>query len=131
MWREVKKVTPCTACGRPAKRHSIKRKLVYTENGKKELVVSKHYCPVCDKHFTNPDGEKHAPLRRNVSWGIILKALRLAENMTLSDVCQELYMELGYNLSPTTLHDWVVGREQLLKRIPERFLGIPQIGKET
>ena len=122
MWREVKKIIPCIVCGRAAKRHSVKRKMIDTENGKEELTVSKHYCSACDKHFTNPDGEKHAPLRRSVSWGIILKALRLAENMTLLDTCDALREEIGYALSPTTLHGWVLGRERLLEKMPKRFL---------
>jgi len=85
---------------------------------------------MCDRHFTNPDGEKYAPLRRSVSWGIIFKALQLSESRILSEVCEEIHKETGYNLSTTTLHDWVMDREKLLRRMPKRFLGMQEIGKE-
>jgi len=119
MWVESKKVASCVYCGRLSKRHSLNHKTIVTETGKTELVVSKHYCPYCNKHFTNPDGEKHAPLRRNVSWGLILLALRLAENMTLENACDELRKQIGHELRPTTLHDWVMSKERLLKRYEE------------
>ena len=127
MWREVRKLAHCIRCGRLSKRHSVKKKVVHTENGKEELTVSKHYCPSCDKHFTNPDGEKHAPLRRNVSWGLLHRALQLAECGTLEQTCSALKKETGYNLSQTTLHDWVSEKDALLKRMNE----VLSMGKET
>jgi hypothetical protein len=131
MWTEVRKTAPCVYCGRDSKKHSVKRKKVRTEEGVQQLIVSTHYCRSCDKYFTNPDGEKHAPIRRGVSWGIILKALRLVEDMTLEQACQALRRQTGYELSPTTLHDWESDRDALLKKIPKEFLELESVGKET
>ena len=119
MWREVKKEIPCVYCGRLSKRHSIKEKEVNTEKGKTKLVFSKHYCVSCDKYFTNPASEKHAPIRRNVSWGLLWKAVDLAKTMTLDQASTEIKAQTGYSLSPTTLHDWVSNSEELKRRFDE------------
>jgi hypothetical protein len=119
MWKEVKKEIPCVHCGRSAKRHSIKKKEVNTELGKTMLVFSKHYCPSCDKYFTNPASEKHAPIRRNVSWGLLWKAVELAKTMSLDKASAEIQTQTGYSLSPTTLHDWVSNSEELRRRFEE------------
>lgn len=116
MWREVEKILPCVKCGTPSKRHSVKTKTIYTETGRTELEASKHYCPRCRVHFTNPASEKHAPLRRKISWGLLFKALQLSSDMTLENACEEIRKQTGYALSPTTLHDWVVEQGKLRKR---------------
>lgn len=86
------------------------------ENGKTFLTVSKHYCAHCKKHFTNPAGEKHAPLRRSISWGLLLRVLQIADARTLEEACAEIKKQTGYELRPTTLHDWVTDQSQLLER---------------
>ena len=119
MIREIAKAVPCVFCGRDAKRHSVRKKVLYTEYGETLLSASKHYCVFCRKHFTNPATQKHAPIRRNVSWGLIFKAIDLSSDQTLDKACSELRKQTGYDLRPTTLHDWVVSHEQLVQKYSE------------
>jgi len=119
MWTEVRKVVPCVVCGRDSKKHSVKKKMIHIESGKKELIVSEHYCTTCNKHFTNPAGEKYAPIRRNVSWGIIRMALSLSETLTLEKTSSEVLRKTGYRVSPTTLYDWIKGKEKLLQKMEQ------------
>ena len=108
-----RKESVCPKCRTVSKRHSEGRRRL-REVGVSypvvlEVTYSKHYCPKCRKHFSQP--MEHIALPSGRFTNRVRRTaldLVLRRSMTLEKATHRMSQMYHVHVPPTTLHDWVV-----------------------
>lgn len=96
----------CPVCGTSSKRHSTVIRCIRDFCGKYQVIVSRHWCTSCKKHFTNPALLDVVASSSRWSREVIGAAIGLCrQGKTLPVVADEL-RKRGAAVPVTTLHDW-------------------------
>ncbi|MCX7934632.1 MAG: hypothetical protein N3A66_05160 [Planctomycetota bacterium] len=108
-----RKVAPCVKCGTLSKRHSLGQRRL-REVGVAgptilHITYSKHYCPVCERHFNLPM-EHLAQPGSNFTNRVHRLAVELVtrHNFTLEKAKEILKQKYHVHVPVTTIHEWVV-----------------------
>lgn len=116
----VRRVAPCSRCGKMSKRHSMGQRNLYEVgiDGPVMLKVeySKHRCPNCQRIFSSPMDSLAKPRSRFTN-RVRQRALHYitCDSLTLRETSEKMMAEAHVRIPITTLHDWRVDENCLCK----------------
>lgn len=111
-----RKKAPCPKCRRECQKHSTASRKIHDLGTNEPVVIeaihTKHFCPVCRKHFSVQVPGVDAGSRYTQRVKELAVSLVRKNEMTFRTAAAVLQKQYWVRVPPTTIHDWRVDADQ-------------------